>query len=111
MEWSSRNQFAALLVLVFAQPIARIVRLRRDDVTIAPDSVIVHLAGAPMQQLRPLFSSLAARLGTPTELARQTPVAILAKALGYTAATLEKHAAVSGGDYGRCVSDLTRARR
>lgn len=155
-EWSSRNQFAALLVLVFAQPIARIVRLRWDDVTIAPDNVTVNLAGMPIrldhpldgpvrdlatnpgrantaahrdspwifrgampgnhitamqmrQQLRPLFSSLAARLGTLTELSRQTPVAVLAEALGYTAATLEKHAAVSGADYGKYVSDLAQA--
>lgn len=58
------------------------------------------------QELRPLFSSLAARLGTLTELSRQTPAAILAEALGYTAATLEKHAAFSGADYGEYVSDL-----
>ncbi|MFB7798874.1 Fis family transcriptional regulator [Isoptericola sp. NPDC056134] len=155
-EWSSRNQFAALLVLVFAQPIARIVQLRWDDVTIAPDNVTVNVAGMPIRldhpldgpvrdlatnpeqantaahldspwifrgampgnhvtamhvrrQLRPLFSSLAARLGTLTELSRQAPVAILAEALGYTAATLEKHAAVSGADYGRYVSDLAQA--
>lgn len=48
-------------------------------------------------------------LGTLTELSRQTPVAVLAEALGYTAATLEKHAAVSGADYGKYVSDLAQA--
>ncbi|QDW62325.1 hypothetical protein [Oerskovia sp. KBS0722] len=58
------------------------------------------------QQLRPLFSSLAARLDTLTKLSRQTPVAILAEALGYRPETLEKHAAVSGADYGLSVSDL-----
>ncbi|UTT57607.1 Fis family transcriptional regulator [Cellulosimicrobium cellulans] len=155
-ELSARNQFAALLVLIFAQPIARIVRLRWDDVTIAPNNVTMNLAGMPIrldhpldgpvrdlaaspgqantaahrnspwifrgampgnhitamhmrQQLHPLFSSLAARLGTLTELSRQTPVAILSEALGYTAATLEKHAAVSGADYGKYISDLARA--
>ncbi|CAM3554464.1 hypothetical protein GCM10007368_15540 [Isoptericola cucumis] len=155
-DWSARNQLAALLVLVFAQPIARIVQLRWDDVTIAPDSVTVNVSGMPIlfdhpldapvrdlaanpgqantaahrdspwifrgampgnhitamhlrQQLRPLFSSLAARLGTLTELSRQNPVAILAETLGYTAATLEKHAAVSGADYGKYVSDIAQA--
>lgn len=58
------------------------------------------------QELRPLFSTLAARLGTLTELSRQTPVAILAECLGYNPETLEKHAAASGADYGRYVSDL-----
>lgn len=45
-------------------------------------------------------------LDTLTKLSRQTPVAILAEALGYRPETLEKHAAVSGADYGLSVSDL-----
>lgn len=150
-----RNRLAAILVLVFAQPIERIVNLRWDDITLTHDAVVVNVAGilirfndpidAPVrelaanpqhartaahpdspwvfrgtmpgahitamhlrQELRPLFSSLAARLGTLTELGRQTPVAILAEALGYKPETLEKHAAASGADYGRYVADLAR---
>ena len=150
-----RNRLAAVLVLVFAQPIERIANLRWDDIKLTHDAVIVEIAGMPIhlnepldapvrelagnaqhartaahpdspwvfrgtmpgahitamhlrQELRPLFSSLAARLGTLTELSRQTPVAILAEALGYKPGTLEKHAAASAADYGRYVSDLAR---
>lgn len=150
---AARTQLAAVLVLVFAQPIARIVLLRWDDVTITSDTVTVNIGGMPIQfddpldtpmrelaanpgqtntaahrdlqwvfrggmpgghldpmhlrqELRPLFSSLAARLGTLTELSRQAPTAILADALGYRPETLEKHATVSGADYGRYVGDL-----
>lgn len=43
------------------------------------------------QEARPLFSSLAARLGTLTELSRQAPAAILAEArLDCNPETLEK---------------------
>jgi hypothetical protein len=43
------------------------------------------------------------------ELTKQTPVAILAEALGYRPETLETHATTSGANYGRCVADC-RAR-
>jgi hypothetical protein len=56
----------------------------------------------------PLFSALAARLGTIAELRRETPVAILAEALGfgYNVATLERHAAAANADYGRYIDHL-----
>jgi hypothetical protein len=151
-ELTPRNRLAAVLVLVFAQPIERIVNLTRDEITIA-DQVIVNLAGFPIafeppmdkivrdlaadpghdqtaahpntkwvfrglrpgshitsmhlrQQLIPLFSALAARLGTITELSRETPVAILAEALGYNAATIERHATAANADYSRYIEDL-----
>lgn len=61
------------------------------------------------QQLMPLFSALAGRLGAIAELSRETPAAILAEALGYHTTTLERHAAAANADYGRYVDDVTRA--
>ena len=147
-----RNRLAAVLVLVFAQQIERIVTLNWEDISIV-DQVVVNLAGLPIvfeppldqivrdlasspghdqtaahpntrwvfrsprpgahisamhlrQQLTPLFSALAARLGTIAELSRETPVAILAEALGYNVATLERHAAAANADYGRYIDHL-----
>jgi hypothetical protein len=147
-----RNRLAAVLVLVFAQQIERIVTLNWEDISTA-DQVVVNLAGLPIvfespldqivrdlasspghdqtaahpntrwvfrsqrpgahisamhlrQQLMPLFSALAARLGTIAELSRETPVAILAEALGYNVATLERHAAAANADYGRYIDHL-----
>lgn len=153
-EISARNRLAAILVLVFAQPVERIVALRWDHIAITDHDVTVDLAGTPIrldepldatvrelaadpqhartaahpdspwifrgsmpgahitamhlrQELRPLFSSLAARLGTLTELSRQTPVAILAEVLGYTAQTLESHAIAANASYSSYVAAIS----
>lgn len=152
---AARLRLAAILILMFAQPIERIVNLRWDDITLTDDAVTVVLAATPIhfdhpldrpvrelaahpqhsntaahrdspwvfrgtmpgahitathlrQEMRPLCSALAARLGTLTELSRQSPVAILAEVLGYRAETLDKHAAASGADYERYIADLIR---
>jgi hypothetical protein len=47
-------------------------------------------------QLKKLFSARAARLGRLHELAKPAPVAILADTLGYSLATIERHAVASG---------------
>jgi predicted transcriptional regulator len=56
----------------------------------------------------PLFSALAARLGTIAELSRETSVAILAEALGNNVATLERHADAANADYGRYIDHLIK---
>lgn len=55
-------------------------------------------------QLRRTFAARAARLGTLHELTRTTPIAILADALGYSPATLERLAVGSSVTYARYIS-------
>lgn len=55
-------------------------------------------------RLRQVFSARAARLGTLYELAKVAPVAILAEALGYHPATIERHAVDSGTAYARYIA-------
>jgi hypothetical protein len=55
-------------------------------------------------RLRGVFGTRAARLGTLHELARLAPVAILAEALGYSPATIERHAVDSAAAYARYVA-------
>ncbi|MFI7066065.1 hypothetical protein ACIBL3_34070 [Kribbella sp. NPDC050124] len=55
-------------------------------------------------RLRGVLGTRAARLGTIHELARLAPVAILAEALGYSPATIERHAVDSGAAYARDVA-------
>ena len=63
-----------------------------------------HTTASHMRhRLSPLFSTLAARLGSLSDLASTAPVAILAETLGYNAATLEKHALAAAVDYQRYV--------
>lgn len=57
-------------------------------------------------RLRQLFSTRAARLGTLHELTKLAPVAILADALGYTPATIERHAVDSAAAYARYVGAI-----
>ncbi len=51
------------------------------------------------ERLRMAFSSRAARLGTLHELTKLAPIAIIAEALGYTPATIERHALASSANY------------
>jgi hypothetical protein len=66
-------------------------------------------AGHLRNRLRLLFSTRAARLGTLHELTKLTPVAILAEALGYHPATIERHAVDSATAYARYVAVLRDA--
>ncbi|MEV4263553.1 hypothetical protein [Kribbella sp. NPDC049584] len=55
-------------------------------------------------RLRGVFSTRAARLGTLHELTRLAPVAIIAEALGYSPATIERHTVDSAAAYARYVA-------
>lgn len=55
-------------------------------------------------RLRAVFSTRAARLGTLHELTKLAPVAILAEPLGYSPATIERHAVESASSYARYVA-------
>ena len=55
-------------------------------------------------RLKATFSTRAARLGTLHELTKLAPAAILADTLGYSPATIERHAVASAATYARYVS-------
>ncbi|MCX2756751.1 MULTISPECIES: Fis family transcriptional regulator [unclassified Gordonia (in: high G+C Gram-positive bacteria)] len=55
-------------------------------------------------RLKAAFSTRAARLGTLHELTKLAPAAILADTLGYSPATIERHAVASAATYARYVS-------
>lgn len=57
-------------------------------------------------RLRKTFSTRAARLGTLHELTKLAPAAILADALGYSPATIERHAVASAATYAQYVSTI-----
>jgi hypothetical protein len=63
-------------------------------------------AGYLRTRLRDVFSTRAARLGTLHELTKTTPVAILAEALGYHPATIERHTLDSAAAYSRYVAAI-----
>ena len=66
-----------------------------------------HLDAAHLRQrLQCVFSTRAARLGTLHELTKDTPVAILAEALGYSPATIEHHATDSTTNYARYIDAI-----
>lgn len=56
--------------------------------------------------LRPRSASPTCRLGTLHELTKLPPVAIVAETLGYSASTIERHAAASGAEYARYVGSI-----
>jgi hypothetical protein len=56
------------------------------------------------QRLTWLFSTRAARLGTLHELTKLAPVAIIAETLGYSPATIERHATDSAAAYARYIA-------
>ncbi|MCW3768886.1 Fis family transcriptional regulator, partial [Paenarthrobacter sp. PAE-2] len=59
-----------------------------------------HLQASTLtQRLSTAFSSRAARLGTLHELTKLAPVAIIAEALGYSPATIDRHALASSANY------------
>jgi len=57
-------------------------------------------------RLKAAFSTRAARLGTLQELTKLAPAAILASTLGYSPATIERHAVASAATYAQYVSIL-----
>ncbi|GAB2754959.1 Fis family transcriptional regulator [Sinomonas soli] len=64
-----------------------------------------HISSAHLRQrLRAVFSARAARLGTLHELTRLAPVAIIAETLGYSPATIERHATDSAAAYSQYVA-------
>ncbi|MET3934825.1 hypothetical protein [Arthrobacter sp. OAP107] len=59
-----------------------------------------HLQASTLtEQLSASFSSRAARLGTLHELTKFAPVAIIAEALGYSPATIDRHALAASANY------------
>jgi len=56
-----------------------------------------------------LVSTRAARLGTLHELTKLAPAAIVAEALGYSPATIERHAKASGAEYAQYVAAVIDA--
>ena len=80
-----------------------------------PNSNWVFRGGSPGRHLRAstlterlstAFSSRAARLGTLHELTKLAPVAIIAEALGYSPATIDRHALASSANYMEYLSSL-----
>lgn len=64
-----------------------------------------HLSAAHLRQrLKTVFSTRAARLGTLGELAKLSPIPVLAETLGYSQATLERHATAEATTYGRYIA-------
>lgn len=61
-------------------------------------------AGYLRHQLRKLFATRAARLGTLHELTKLTPTAIIADALGYHPVTIERHAIGSATTYAHYIA-------
>lgn len=64
-----------------------------------------HLRG----RLKDVFSTRAARLGTLHELTKLAPVAIIAEALGYFPATIERHAVDSATAYAAYIAAVREA--
>lgn len=149
-----RDRAAAILVLVFAQQIDKIVRLTWDDVTVTDDLITVRLGSLeialppPLDQpwrqlkastentqtaahpasnwvfrglspgrhidamslrarLKQTFGARAARLGTLEEISKLAPVAVIAEALGYHHATIERHAATAAAGYAQYVEAVS----
>ncbi len=81
-----------------------------------PNSNWVFRGGSPgrhiqastlTHRLSKAFSSRAARLGTLHELTKLAPVAIIAEALGYSPATIDRHALASSANYMEYMSALS----
>jgi integrase len=71
-----------------------------------------HIHGSSLRQrLKVVFSTRAARLGTLHELTKLGPVPIIADALGYHPATIERHAIGSASTYAEYVAAARDQRR
>lgn len=70
-----------------------------------------HIHPASLRtRLSGIFRTRAARLGTLHELTKLAPVAVIAEALGYSPATIERHAIGSAATYAQYVA-AARERR
>lgn len=66
-----------------------------------------HLHAASLRaRLRSVFATRAARLGTLHEFTKLAPVAIVADALGYSLATIERYPIASASTYAQYVSTV-----
>ncbi len=61
----SRDRVAGLLVLIYGQPIARIARLRLDDVQVAEQGVLLRLGKEPIVMVEPVACLLSALVREP----------------------------------------------
>ena len=59
------HRLVAVLVLLFGQPISKIVRLRRDDVTVTADAVTLRLSDDPLTLPAPVAELMTAFLADP----------------------------------------------
>ena len=59
------HRLVAVLVLLFGQPISKIVRLRRDDVTVTADAVTLRLSDDPITLPAPVAELMTAFLADP----------------------------------------------
>lgn len=71
-----------------------------------------HIHGASLRErLRVVFGTRAARLGTLHELTKLGQVPIIADALGYHPATIERHAIASASTYAQYIAAARDQRR
>ena len=100
-----RPRVAAIIVLLYAQPLSRVVRLTIDDVIQDGNQVLLRLGDPPSPLPAPV-----ADLGIPATAGRacairqhvlDMPAPIVAEALGYHHVTTAKLAAQSGGTWSR----------
>lgn len=71
-----------------------------------------HIHAASLRnQLRNIFSTRAARLGTLHELTKLAPVAIIAETLGYSTTTIERHAMASSASYAQYIASKRNGSR
>lgn len=69
-----------------------------------------HISASHLRtRLRLVLAPRAARLGTLHELTKLAPIAIIAEALGYSPATIERHAADSAAAYAAYISAIREA--
>jgi hypothetical protein len=97
---SSCDRAAAILILVFGQQFRGY----------SPGQHI-HAVSLRDRLRSRLVSTRAARLGTLHELTKLAPAAIIAEALGYSPATIERHAKASGAESAQCVAAASSRER
>lgn len=113
---SIRLGYRHLLPPPLDEPLRHLAAAPGHDLTAAhPNSNWVFRGDSPGRHIDPaylrgrlkaVFSTRAARLGTLHELTRQAPVAIIAEALGYSPATVERHSRASAATYANYVAAL-----
>jgi hypothetical protein len=84
------------LILIYAQPLTRILSLTRDDVNTAGGRVAVHLGAEPLQLPEPLGG----RTGAVMTVAAALPATILAELLGISETSASKWYQLAAGANG-----------